>query len=83
MEEQSLSCWTRTDFLNTHAFQVSGVNRMDLESESDFFHSWKLTKVKVKFPLCLINEALCHKDIWGSGGIAPSFFISALDGCEW
>jgi hypothetical protein len=28
---------------------------------------------KVKLSLCLINEALRHEDIWGSGGIAPPF----------
>jgi hypothetical protein len=39
--------------------------------------------VKVKLSLCLINSALCHEDIWGSGGIAPPFLTSALDGGEW
>jgi hypothetical protein len=33
--------------------------------------------------LCLINYALFHDDLWGSGGIAPSFLTSALDGGEW
>jgi hypothetical protein len=30
--------------------------------------------------LCLINQALCHEDEWGSVGIAPPFSISAIDG---
>jgi hypothetical protein len=25
----------------------------------------------------------CYEDVWGSGGIAPTFLISALDGGEW
>jgi hypothetical protein len=32
-------------------------------------------------PLCLIKH--CHEDIWGSGGTAPPFLTSALDGGEW
>jgi hypothetical protein len=39
--------------------------------------------IKVKFSLCLINYALCHEDIWRSGGISPPFLTSALDGGEW
>jgi hypothetical protein len=42
---------------------------------------FSLCKVKVKF-LSLINYALCYEDIWGSGGIAPPFFTSALDGSD-
>jgi hypothetical protein len=38
---------------------------------------------KVKLSVCLINWALCHEDIWGSGDIAPPFLTSALDGDEW
>jgi hypothetical protein len=34
----------------------------------------------VKFSLSLINYALLHEDIWESGGIAPRFLNSALDG---
>jgi hypothetical protein len=26
---------------------------------------------------------LCHEDIWESGGIAPPFLTSVLDGGEW
>jgi hypothetical protein len=33
--------------------------------------------------LCLINQALCHEGIWGSGGTAPTLLTSALDGGEW
>jgi hypothetical protein len=40
-------------------------------------------EVKVKLSLCLLNEVLSHEDVWGSGGIAPPFLISALDGGEW
>jgi hypothetical protein len=32
--------------------------------------------------LCLIDQALCHEDIWASGGITPPFLTSALDGGE-
>jgi hypothetical protein len=39
--------------------------------------------VKAKLSLCLISSALCHEDMWGSGGIAPPFLTLALDGSEW
>jgi hypothetical protein len=38
---------------------------------------------KVKLSLCLSSRALCHEDIWGSGGRAPNFLTTALDGGEW
>jgi hypothetical protein len=41
------------------------------------------TSKKVKFSLCLIILALCHEDVWGSGGIASPFLTSALYGGEW
>jgi hypothetical protein len=40
-------------------------------------------KRKVKFSLRLINLAPRHRNVSGSGGIAPPFFTSALDGGEW
>jgi hypothetical protein len=40
-------------------------------------------KVKINLSLCLINYASRHEYIWVSGGIAPPFLISALDGSEW
>jgi hypothetical protein len=43
----------------------------------------KRSKVKVKLSLCSINSASRYENIWGSGGIAPSFLISALDGGKW
>jgi hypothetical protein len=36
---------------------------------------------KVLF-LCLINYALFHESLWESGGTAPPFLTSALDGGE-
>jgi hypothetical protein len=30
--------------------------------------------------LYVTNKALCHEDIWGSGGIAPPIMTLALDG---
>jgi hypothetical protein len=42
-----------------------------------------MVKVEVNLSLCLITYALCHEDIWESGGIAPPFLTSALDGGEW
>jgi hypothetical protein len=39
-------------------------------------------KKKVKFSLCLINQAVCHNGIWGSGGIAPQILTSELVGGE-
>jgi hypothetical protein len=44
-------------------------------------HKFFLNK-KVKLSLCLVNSALCHEGILGSGGIAPQFLTSALD-AEW
>jgi hypothetical protein len=37
----------------------------------------------VKLPLCLINYALRHEDIWGSGAIILPLLTSALDGGKW
>jgi hypothetical protein len=37
----------------------------------------------VKPFVCLINLALCHEDVWKTGGIPPSFVTSALDEGEW
>jgi hypothetical protein len=42
-----------------------------------------VTSTAVKLFLFLISYALCHEDIWGSGGIAPPFLTSAIDGGEW
>jgi hypothetical protein len=41
--------------------------------------------VKGKAALCLTtrNKAICHEDVWGSGGIVPPFLISTLVGGEW
>jgi hypothetical protein len=39
--------------------------------------------VRVNLSLRLVTRALCHDDIWGSGGIAPPFLTSTLDGGEW
>jgi hypothetical protein len=45
---------------------------------------WKSIEVKkAKLSLCLINWALCHKDIWGSWCIVPPFLTSALIGGKW
>jgi hypothetical protein len=40
-------------------------------------------KETLKLSVRLINQALCHEEVWGSGGIAPPFLTSALVGCEW
>jgi hypothetical protein len=40
-------------------------------------------KVKVKFSLCLISQALCHDDVWGTGSIALLFLTLSLDGIMW
>jgi hypothetical protein len=37
----------------------------------------------VKLSLYLINYALCHEDILGSGGTAPLFLTSELYGGDW
>jgi hypothetical protein len=36
-------------------------------------------KGKMNLFLCLINYALRHEDVWGSGWIAPPFLTSELD----
>jgi hypothetical protein len=45
---------------------------------------WTSTElqVKVKLSLCLINYALCHEDLWGTGVITPPFLTSAPDAGE-
>jgi hypothetical protein len=53
-----------------------GMNPSLLVSNSSF-------QVKVKFSLCLNNYEPVHEDVWGSEGIAPSFFTLALVGDEW
>jgi hypothetical protein len=42
-----------------------------------------LLPCKVKSSVYLIRYALWHKDVWESGGIAPPFLTSAIDGGEW
>jgi hypothetical protein len=44
---------------------------------------WYRPCKKVKLSLCLINYASRHEDVLGSGGIAPSFLTSAIDGGDW
>jgi hypothetical protein len=39
--------------------------------------------MRVKLSLCLIIEAPCHEDVWGSGGVSSPFLTSILDGSEW
>jgi hypothetical protein len=39
----------------------------------------KENKDKVKLSLPLISYAICHENIWGSGGITPPFLTSTLD----
>jgi hypothetical protein len=41
-----------------------------------------IERKKIKFSLCLINQTTRHRNIWRSGGIAPSFLISAVHGSE-
>jgi hypothetical protein len=36
----------------------------------------------VRLHVVMFNYALCHEDMWGSGGIAPPFLTSELDGGE-
>jgi hypothetical protein len=40
------------------------------------------TQCRINVKLSL-QYAVRHEDVWGSGGIAPSFLTSALDGGEW
>jgi hypothetical protein len=47
-----------------------------------FVETW-YSGVKLKLSLCLIKWAPHHEDVWESGGIAPQFLTSALDGGEW
>jgi hypothetical protein len=37
----------------------------------------------VKVSLCLSEQAPCHEDVWGNGGIPQSFMVAALDEGEW
>jgi hypothetical protein len=50
---------------------------------TDFDKIWFRGGKKVKLPLCLSNEAPRLENVQGSGGIAPPFLTSALDGGEW
>jgi hypothetical protein len=40
-------------------------------------------RIATKLSLRLINKASRHKDVLGSGGIAPAFLTSELEGGEW
>jgi hypothetical protein len=37
----------------------------------------------VKLFLCLTNYAPRHEDVWGNGGVVPSFLTLPLDRGEW
>jgi hypothetical protein len=54
------------------------ITRMWTQIYSNIFYFKKEGKVEVV--LCLINSALRHEEVRGSGDIAPPFFTSALDG---
>jgi hypothetical protein len=41
------------------------------------------SKDDIKLVVGLINYAPRHENVWGSGGTAPSFLTSALDGGAW
>jgi hypothetical protein len=43
----------------------------------------RIVDAEINLSLCLINEALCHEDVLGSGVIASSFLTSALDSGVW
>jgi hypothetical protein len=35
---------------------------------------------KLNLFLCLVNDVLCHEDVWGSGGTLATFYTSEIDG---
>jgi hypothetical protein len=37
----------------------------------------------VMLSLCLNSQAPCQEGVWMSGGVTPSFLISAVDGGDW
>jgi hypothetical protein len=57
---------------------MSQHNHLDYKSRS-----YKLSMLKVKLSLCLINYAPHHSGEWGNEEIAPPFLASALDGAQW
>jgi hypothetical protein len=67
-------------------FSVGLVNRTALirsRSENQSCSTLRCSvKVKASLFLYLINYVLHHENIWGSGGTAPPFLISALYGGE-
>jgi hypothetical protein len=79
----SIYCRFRRTVANLFALQTSHCTASNFikYSQSRTFSNVHM-KVKVKLSPCLINQALCHKDIW-SGAITPPFLISSLDGGEW
>jgi hypothetical protein len=62
-------------------FPVSTNNRFLSETKLNI--GCKVKGKNIKFSLCLINQALCHEDIWGNGSITPPFLNSTLDEGEW
>jgi hypothetical protein len=58
-------------------FEVHTSHRHRLQDASGVAPDTKLPKVSNSCP------ALCYENAWRSGGIAPPFLTSALDGGEW
>jgi hypothetical protein len=65
-----------------HGEVREGQEQEAMEPEAMTRAALSLCGVKVKLSLCSISSALCHEDVWGSGGTAPPFLTSAVDGGE-
>jgi hypothetical protein len=84
------SCWIISSTLNMKAICSSETSVATQQTtwshipEGDTLHNHRCVNLKTKITLSsyLHNWALCHEDIWRSGGITPSLSTSALNGSE-
>jgi hypothetical protein len=61
--------------LKRHIFHLVERDLQEVPTYSHWLEHDRLVRV--------LNWALCHEDIWGSGSTAPPFLTSALDGGAW
>jgi hypothetical protein len=73
---------TYEEFQEIHFFHMFQCKREQIYTGSpgSLLIYWRIIQCKSRLPLGVINEALRHKDIWGSGGKASPFLTSPLDG---
>jgi hypothetical protein len=80
---QTESIIMHRDWIDYHEERLSYKQVHNFNRPSSFWVTWTILAVKFKLSQGLVNYAPRSEDVWKSGGIAPSFLTSALDGSEW